>query len=99
MKEINSSRIEKARIALLMAKPSSFGVYSSFANTRSSHLDNDITVIMKTISLRHSDQSLPVYLNHRYYHQLGPFKRKPLSVSPNVIKILYRITHNDFKFA
>ena len=63
-----------------MVKPAPFGLPFSFADIRSSHLDEGISVMMHTVSMCDSDQSWPVYLANRYYYQLGPLAREPLGV-------------------
>lgn len=63
-----------------MVKPAPFGVSFSIGDIQSSHLDEDITVMMHTRSFKNTDQLLPVYFAHRYTYQLGPFLSEPLSV-------------------
>ena len=69
-----------------MVKPAPFGLPFSFADIRSSHLDEGISVMMHTVTMRDSDQSWPVYLANRYYYQLGPLAREPLGVRNNLFE-------------
>ena len=75
---------EKANIAWPMVKPAPFGLPFSFADIRSSHLDEGISVMMHTVSMRDPDQSWPVYLANRYYY---PLAREPLGVRNNFLNI------------
>lgn len=63
-----------------MVKPASYGLTFSLGDIQSSHLDEGITVLMHTVSLRDTDHSWPVYFANRYNYQLGPLNREPLSV-------------------
>ena len=73
-------RIEKASVALPMLKPVPFGLPYSFADIRSSYLDEGIAVMMHTPSFRVADEHWPVYLANRYYYQFGPFSADAGSV-------------------
>lgn len=72
--------MKKANIVLPIAKADVAGLPFSFVDIRSHRLDEGITSMMHTISLRDSNQHWPVYLAHRYSYQLGPLPRAPLSV-------------------
>lgn len=76
-----SFRKKKAQIVLPIVKSDVFGLPFSFADIRSAHLEEGITSMMQTISMRDTTQKWPVYLAHRYIYQLGPLPRVPLSVS------------------
>lgn len=75
------SRGQKARVALPSSKPCKLGLTYSFADIQSSHLDEGISVLMTTISIRDSDTSFPAYFSNSYYYALGPLNREPFSVS------------------
>ena len=64
-----------------LVKPAPFGTPFSFSDIRSSHLDEGISVMMYTDVVRDADQQWPVYMANRYYYELGPLNRIPLSVS------------------
>ena len=64
-----------------ITKPHPFGLPFSFADIQSSHLDEGITAMMTTISMRDTAQNLPVYLAQRFAYQIVPLPRVPLSVS------------------
>jgi hypothetical protein len=66
---------------LPITKPHPFGLPFSFADIQSSHLDEGITTMMTTISMRDTAQNLPVYLAQRFAYQIVPLPRVPLSVS------------------
>ena len=72
-------------MVLPITKPHPFGLPFSFADIQSSHLDEGITSLMYTISMRDATQKWPVYLAHRYSYQLGPLPRSPLSVSLQIL--------------
>lgn len=74
-------RSKKANIVLPITKPHPFGLPFSFADIQSSHLDEGITAMMTTISMRDTAQNLPVYLAQRFAYQIVPLPRVPLSVS------------------
>ena len=63
-----------------MVKPAPFGLPYSFADIRSSYLDEGIAVMMHTPSYRVFDEHWPVYMANRYYYQLGPFSADAGSV-------------------
>ncbi|XP_057375632.1 vitellogenin-2-like [Daphnia carinata] len=65
--------VQKARVAWPMVKPAPFGLPYSFADIRSSYLDEGIAVMMHTPSYRVADEHWPVLLGNRYFYQLGPF--------------------------
>jgi len=66
-----------------MVKSAPFGLPYSFADIRSTHLDEGIAVMMHTPSYRVAGEQWPVYLANRYYYQLGPFSSEALSVLIN----------------
>jgi hypothetical protein len=76
-------RIQKATVAWPMVKPAPFGLPYSFADIRSSYLDEGIAVMMYTPSYRVSDEHWPVYMANRYYYQLGPFSADAGTVRNN----------------
>jgi hypothetical protein len=78
-------RIKKAKVAWPMLKSAPFGLPYSFADIRSSHLDEGIAVMMHTPSYRIATEQWPVYLASRYYYQLGPFSSEALSVLINAL--------------
>jgi hypothetical protein len=75
-----SNRVKKANIVLPIAKADVAGLPFSFVDISSDRLDEGITSMMHTVSLRDSNQQWPVYFAHRYSYQLGPLPRAPLSV-------------------
>ena len=72
---------QKARVAWPMIKPAPFGLPYSFADIRSSYLDEGIAVMMHTPSYRVADEHWPVLLGSRFIYQLGPFTADALGVS------------------
>jgi hypothetical protein len=72
--------VKKANIVLPIAKADVAGLSFSFVNIYSDRLDEGITSMMHTVSLRDSNQPWPVYLANRFSYQLGPLPRAPLSV-------------------
>ena len=68
-----------------MVKPAPFGLPYSFADIRSSYLDEGIAVMMHTPSYRVFDEHWPVYMANRYYYQLGPFSADAGSVKKNIL--------------
>ena len=75
---------QKGRAVLLLVKPAPFGLPYSFADIRSSHMDEGISVMMHTISYRDSDQSWPVYLANVYHYRVGPLNNEPFGVSQKI---------------
>lgn len=72
--------IKKANVAWPMVKPAPFGLPYSFADIRSSHMEEGVAVMMYTPNFRIADEHWPVFLANRYYYQLGPFSAEAGSV-------------------
>ena len=77
--------VKKANVAWPLVKIVPFGQPFSYGDIRSSRLDEGITVMMRTISLRDPDQSFSAYFSNAYYYELGPLTREPLTVMNNLI--------------
>ena len=73
-------RIQKARLVWPLVKPAPFGTPYSFADIRSTHLDEGIAVMMPTPVFRVADEHWPVLLGNQYIYQLGPFITDALGV-------------------
>ncbi|KZR96547.1 Uncharacterized protein APZ42_009054, partial [Daphnia magna] len=56
------------------------GLPYSFADIRSSHMEEGVAVMMYTPNFRIADERWPVFLANRFYYQLGPFSAEAGSV-------------------
>lgn len=80
-----------------MVKPAPFGLPYSFADIRSTHMEEGVAVMMYSPNFRIADEHWPVFLANRYYYQLGPFSAEAGSVrKTHIIFNVLRSDENSF---